>query len=149
MAKYNTNRYIAYLARYYLVLTYVQNRTCGAQTETIHEGSWCFERNSIILSSIFLKWGYVVNCPHISLESVINIPGRLRFQGVFSTQKPLIRHQPIYLKKKFHPRRFYYSPTHLLYSSFAEFIMYYLMFLLVQHNKIIKYAIKLSKFKEN
>ena len=33
------------------------------------------------------------------LESVINIPGRLRFQGVFSTQKPLIRHQPIYLKK--------------------------------------------------
>ena len=25
--KYNTNRYIAYLAKYYLVLTYVQNRT--------------------------------------------------------------------------------------------------------------------------
>ena len=36
-----------------------------------------------------------------TLVSWINIPGRLHFQGVFSPQKPLIRHQPIYLKKSF------------------------------------------------
>ena len=56
-----------------------------------------------------------------TLVSLINVLGRLHFQGVFSPKKLLIRHQPIYFKRKFHPRQdVYYILFAILFSNISK-----------------------------